>query len=160
MKIKDIKDKYGEYETDENKLRELLTPPKSETIYDLKNDDAYFYICGSGLIEYETYSGDSFDESARSIGNMFLTREEAEFKLERMKIETELIKLGGRIGKNGYSLQYNNLNNVIEPVEFISLYGLITFKTREEAIQAVYEIGEDRLKKYYFGVKDEKETGR
>ena len=81
---------------------------------------------------------------------------EAKFELERRKIETEMLKLGGsRINKwndpvfitcDG-SLDVEWVNNTCGFPQ-----GAILFEKCEDAESAISEIGEDRIKKYIFGV--------
>ena len=51
----------------------------------------YYYICSDGDIGCADF-GCCYDEKIREIGNMFLSREEAEFELERRKIKAIMRK--------------------------------------------------------------------
>lgn len=162
IKIKDIVEKYAEYEIDEDKLKELLIEPKQKTIWELEAGDIYNYIDSDGTIVTSIWSNDFYHVDRRAAGNCFLTREEAEFELERRKVETELLRCGGTrdmmsIGKDDirkYYILYSHFQDkvCIESLCYTQYLGCIYFKSREDAQRAINEIGEDRIKKYLFYV--------
>lgn len=164
IKLKDAVEKYGEYEIDESRIEEFLVKPKPKTVWDLKVNDKYYVIFPNGEIYRKIWHNEEFDRNARDLGFTFLTYEEAEFEAERRKVEAELLKLGGTRdmmsfgGKDVYKcfIAYDNCAEKI----YISNYytanhlGQIFFKTEEECQRAIKEIGEDRIKKYIFNVKE------
>lgn len=131
---------------------------KSNTIWDLETKDSeeYYYIEASGGIE-EGYFDSTYDEYVREAGNAFLTREEAEFELERRKIET-IMRKHSRPFKSG---EFNctvacetPINKVyIRTVQFHNS-GVPFFASSEVAQKVIDEIGEDRLIKYWFRVEE------
>lgn len=166
IKIKDIVEKYAEYEIDEDKLKALLIKPKQKTVWELEVGDTYNYINSDGIIVSSTWSNDIYHENRRAAGNCFLaencflTREEAKFELERRKVETELLRCGGTrdmmsIGKDDirkYYILYSHFQDkvCIESLCYTQYLSCIYFKSREDAQRAIDEIGEDRIKKYLF----------
>lgn len=159
VKIKDIAEKYAEYEINEDILKELLIEPKSNTIWDLECGDIYYFITSQGRIEKTTWDDYEVDKERRDIGNCFLTREDAEFELERRKVETELLKYGGT--RNAMSLgadtekwriaYYHSDLELQRNIHInIDIQGCIYFKSKEDAQRAIDEIGEKRIKKYLF----------
>ena len=164
IKIKDIVEKYAEYEIDEDKLKELLIEPKPKTIWELKVRDIYFYINSDGAIVSSIWVSDIYHKNRRAAGNCFLTREEAEFELERRKVETELLKYGGTrdmmsLGGSEipkHCICYNHVTGRLTTNWYgiCNLQGLILFETEELAKKAMEEIGEERLKKYIFNVEE------
>lgn len=165
IKLKDAVEKYGEYEIDESRIEEFLVKPKPKTVWDLEKGDIYYFINDRGTITYTTWSNDSVDILRRNIGNIFLTSKEAEFEAERRKVEAEMLKLGGTrdmmsIGDNSTlkcCLYYNHLGD--ETIYINCFYatnnqGIIFFKTENDCKRAIQEIGEDRIKKYIFNVKE------
>lgn len=66
---------------------------KPKTIWGLKKEDGedYYRLYSDGDIEQVVFYTD-YDEQARDIGNVFLTREEAEFECERRKVEVIMRK--------------------------------------------------------------------
>lgn len=157
IKLNEIQAKYGECLVDEDKLKELLVKPKPKTVWDLKDGDEYWYISTINNINYATWNGNAWDLRVRENGNVFLTKEEAEFELERRKCEAIMLKYGRRTFKynnDNYLLRVNNNDEKVE-VGFWSIYqfqGSIYFDTEELARKAINEIGEERLKKYIFRV--------
>lgn len=131
---------------------------KPKTIWDLdtvNRVEEYCYITEGGKIK--TTHFDRFcDEKNRSLGNAFLTKVEAEFELERRKIEAILRKYS-RPFKNGecnYIVVCDTEDNMvfIRVAQFHYLGGPV-FASEEIAQKVIDEIGEDRLKKYWFRVK-------
>ena len=159
IKLNEIQAKYGEYLVDEEKLKKLLVKPKPKTVWDLKDGDVYWYINTINNISCDTWTKDAWDLTVRESGNLFLTKEEAEFELERRKCEAIMLKYGRRTFKyeqNNYLIRFNNNDEKVE-VGFWSVYqfqGSIYFDTKELAQKAIDEIGEERLKKYVFRVEE------
>jgi hypothetical protein len=143
----------------ESMLRPYQETPK--TIWDLKKDDTYYLIDSDGKVLDKTLDNNLYiDDNCREIGNVFLTKEEAFADLERRKIETEMLRLGGRRnfkfnGKN-YFIYYNDGINVkginVGFYIYIMHQGLIYFDSKEQLNEVVKTIGLDRIKKYIFGV--------
>lgn len=159
IKLNEIQAKYGEYLVDEDKLKELLVKPKPKTVWDLKDGNGYSYINTISNIYYDTWNGDAWDLRVRENGNVFLTKEEAEFELERRKCEAIMLKYGRRTFKydqKNFSINYNHRNNYIGIAWWTErqYQGNIYYDTEELAKRAIDEIGEERLKKYVFRVEE------
>ena len=162
IKIKDIVEKYAEYEVDEDKLKELLIEPKLKTVWNLQVDDTYYYLTACGDIRCDEWCRHPLDEARRATGNCFLTYEEVEFELERRKVETELLRCGGTrdmmsigdINTDKYFIMYLHESRRICINSYCSLHCLsnIYFKSEVDAQRAINKIGEDRIKKYLFYV--------
>lgn len=157
IKLNEIQAKYGEYFVDEDKLKELLVKPEPKTVWDLKDGDGYWYINTINNISYDTWTKDAWDLTVRESGNIFLTKEEAEFELERRKCEAIMLKYGRRTfkyGKHNYFIVIFDKRMIIESAFNLHIYyqGTIYFDTEELAQKAIDEIGEERLKKYIFRV--------
>ena len=138
-------------------------PQKPKTVWDLKEGDEYYYIDYYGEIKSVFNECCDEDLSIIEIGNAFLTREEAEFEVERRKCEAILLKYGtrdigslGDINAHKYFIVYSNYRNEIS-ISFNQCaqnQGTIYFESKELALKAIEEVGEDRLKKYVFNVKE------
>lgn len=126
-----------------------------------KIGDKYYYISDYD-IEEEEFDDDGYDSRLQSIGNMFKTQEEAEFKREQLKVLHELEELADDDqewdGNNHhFMITYSHCHN-----RFVIGYWVTDqncqfhFKSRESAKEAINKIGENRLKKYYFCVPEEK----
>lgn len=159
IKLSEIESKYGEYLVDEDKLKELLVKPEPKTIWNLKDGDKYYLISHYGKVERITWNDDEFDLRRREYGNAFLTREEAQFELERRRCEAIMLKYGRRKFKPrdfNYLIRFDN-DDKQAFVDFWRLnqfQGTIYFDTEELAQKAIDEIGEEMLKKYVFGVEE------
>lgn len=162
MKLNELIEIYGEYELKDG-FMDFLEAPKPKTVWDLEYGNYYYCIRDSG-IHYSLWVDARVDDLRRSVGNCYLTKEEAEFALEQKKIITELKRLGGTedmmsLGdrdKLKYCIRY--LHDV-KKLEVLGLYLIdfnfsIFFATKEDAMNAIKEIGEDRIKKYLFYVKE------
>lgn len=151
-------------------LRGLMTgeyriekiPQKPKTVWDLKEEDMYYYINLYGEIDSTFYDCEE-DVDIIKCGNAFLTREEAEHEVERRKCEAILLKYGTRdmmsLGdgnKSKYCIYLNNfLNKIVVSDNYcIQSQGSIYFESKELAQKAIEEVGEERLKKYVFNVKE------
>ena len=140
-------------------------PQKPKTVWDLKEKDEYYYINIYGDVDITTFGiGTCWeDKKMIEIGNAFLTKQEAEFEVERIKCEAILLKYGtinmmslGDGNKSKYFIYLNNfLNKIIVSEDYcIQSQGTIYFETKELAQKAIDEVGKDRLKKYVFNVNE------
>ena len=143
----------------ESYLEPYVDKPKN--VWDLKNDDTYYLIDIDGDVMNATWNNIDIDidSNFRKIGNVFLTKEEAENDVERRKVETEMLHLGGRRefknGENNYYIVcdfdsshfairvFNNKSDGFAPMT-------IYFDSAKECRNAIEKIGEDRIKKYIF----------
>ena len=148
--------------TGEYKIEKISKKPK--TVWDLKTGDEYYYIDMCGDVDITAFRNGTYltDEKIIKIGNAFLTKEEAEFELERRKCEAVLLKFGTRDMRSfedyddKYYIMYDNTGKNVDVscCTFRQNQGAIYFKTIELAQKAIEEVGEDRLKKYVFNVKE------
>lgn len=162
MKLKDLISEYGEYEVYETKGESCdgsyimlgLEKPKPKTVWELKDGDNYWVIDSDGNVPscYKWIEYCCCDE--REVGNVFLTREEALQDLERRKVETLLLKHGGRRWFKNREYNYflrddDHLGNNfwIDELRVSPVQGVIYFDTKEQAEKAIAEIGADRIKK-------------
>lgn len=137
-------------------------PHKPKSVWDLTEEDMYYYIDCYGEIDSTFYDCNE-DVDIIKCGNAFLTEKEARFEVERRKCEAILLKYGTRDmmsfgdgNKSKYCIYLNNsLNKIIVSENyFIQSQGTIYFESKELAQKAIEEVGEDRLKKYVFNVKE------
>lgn len=125
----------------------------------------YFYVNECGGIMNSKWYDDSIDADRYEIGNCFKTKEEAEFTLEKAKVETGLRRFAEE--NNEYEIDWTDEDQEKWAMCYSYYYGNvyfidacsykrndIYFTSKEIGEQAVNFIGEERLKKYYFGVED------
>lgn len=163
IKVSEIAKKYADYEIDEKELEKLLVKPKPKNVLDLKYGDKCWILWADGCTEIYKWDNYALDVDRRNCGNIFLTKEEAEFELERRKCEAIMLKYGARdmmsLGdcnteKWCIVCNYEHKKMFIDYFKFNNFQGVIWFASKEIAQQCIDEIGEDRLKKYIFNVKE------
>lgn len=124
--------------------------------------EKYYYITTSGDVAYNTFNT-SLDEYRLSFRNVFKTAEEARKMVEKLKIINKLrelsnIKFNDDCKKEHYVISYNNESKkIVCDVHHLFVRELpfnVYFATQKDCENAVKEIGEDNLKKYYFDVED------
>lgn len=143
--------------------REVVEEPKWKP----REGELYFYINSNGEIEYRYYKNRNINDKRRicNIGNYFKTDEEADHTMEKLKVIRELqdlsnIKLNmSDYVKNNriYYIAYDFTQNRIVPLfDNISrnIPFNVYFSTKEDCLNAIKTIGEDRIKKYYFDIED------
>lgn len=144
-------------------IEELQGQVESEdrlkTIWDLdvRDREKYYRLYGDGRI-YNLSFDSRIDEDVRNIGNAFLTEKEAEFEGERRKVEAILRKYSRPYvaGEDNYCILYFHDEKKVD-VGYYSVtdYGLPYFESEEIIQKVIDEIGEDRLKRYWFGIEDD-----
>lgn len=161
MKLNELIEKYGDYEVKEG-FMDFLEKPKPKTVWDLKNGDVYYFLTSYGYVMKTVWVNTDADNEKLSIGNAFLTEEDAEFAKERLKVIAELKKYAKefsdeewRNGNTAKYLFYRSLpdNRIYITSTYSAHYPCLYFESMEKAKQAFNAVGEERIKKYYFGVK-------
>ena len=137
----------------ENNLKPYIEKPKN--VWDLKEGEECYSLTVCGNVLHGFWDGSSSSIEIRDTGGIFLNREEAEFEVERRKVETEMLRLGGRRkfnrGKDNYFIMYTRIEG-LDYVNYHSMHeqGVIYFDSELDAINAVKTIGKDKIKKYIF----------
>nr|DAI46670.1 MAG TPA: hypothetical protein [Caudoviricetes sp.] len=123
--------------------------------------DFYYYVSSTGHLACERfliYSND--DNNKLAFNNVFKTAQEAKKMLEKLKIinrlrELSTINFGEDINQLKYSIGYDivtkkvcsTMNRFTRNIPFE-----VYFETAKDCQNAIDEIGEENLKKYYFDV--------
>lgn len=164
MKLSEYIEKYGDCEVTDEIDKCIVKGPK--TVYDLKYGDIYFFLTASGSCTGGTFGEDDTGDTGftrRSIGNMFLTIEDAKFASERLNVIAELKKYAKEFSDEewmnkdlrkyhiGFDYGYGGISCYISNRR---RYSEIYFESSEKAQEAIESVGEDRVKKYYLGVKE------
>lgn len=138
-------------------IEKLLNPPhKTKTVWNLKDGDEFWFLTLCGHVCKDTWNGCYLDVGRRNQGNVFLTKEEAEFESKRREVVTKVKKYARPFNPGGENwAPYWNRNR--ESIGWNSFSGYIQeaqlyFENEEKAKQAIAEVGEDDFKKYYLGV--------
>lgn len=128
---------------------------KAKTVWDIEFGNKYYFIQPEGLIVWNKFNKDGFDINARNIGNMFLTQEEAQSELERRKIEAIMKKYSRPFNekKENWAIYYDHYDKAVNTTCWHNTdYGSYRFESKEVTQKVINEIGEERLKKYWFKV--------
>lgn len=140
-----------------NKQIEELKNVKIEedSVWKPKYNGDYWYIdiyCG---VLKSIWKDTDADNLMLLCGNIFKTGEEAKFESERLKVVAELKKFSRKFrkGELNYYISLNSKTN--ELGIYVSDYyiGLdVYFESYKKANEAIEAVGEDRIKKYLFGI--------
>lgn len=117
--------------------------------------DIYWCIDAEGIVFANNFEGIQADRNILEIGNAFKTAEEAEFAVEKLKVEAELRKFSKPFELDSYN-HYIFLDTDSDRIDVENRYyfptqGTIYFDSEEKVQQAIKSAGEERIKKYIFG---------
>lgn len=152
--------------TDEQQkqLMKLIEIANNSKRPNLSHGDKYYFITTFGNISHSDYCDNSADNVLLKNGNVFLTKEGAEFEVEKRKVIAELQNYADKHNEN--TIDWRNteqpkwkvycnyecgewfVNCVYTLREQNSTY----FTSSKICVEAVKSIGEDRLKKYLFEI--------
>ena len=120
----------------------------------LKCGEKYYYIEHDGVTFGYFWNNTDLDFGRLHIGNVFCTEEAAKYAAEYYTVLSEMREWAG---------QYNDPWKLISDGEIVDvsplynndvLSGEMRFATQYDARNCIKAVGEDRLIKYYFGVRD------
>ena len=147
-------------------LIEKANKPKNK-VWKPEENEKYYYLYSYGKIDEDTWDNTNTDRIRYEIGNCFKTREEAKFAIERLKVIADLKRFA--LEHNGEEIDWRKneqtkyclcFEHDVNRVGIHSFYIVqhsseqIYFTSETTAQQAIKEIGEERIKKYYFEVKE------
>lgn len=166
MTIAEIEKTIAEMEAEIAELKEKLEEAKNindinPDVFIPKYDEDYWLIYSDGEKSFKQWEDTSQDKDRLTLGNVFRTKEEAEFEVERLKVIHELKMYAEPRdmkwdGKNDYYLITYSLGT--DTIDIYChrwfKYDAIYFSSRERALEAIKSVGEERIKKYYLCVED------
>lgn len=139
----------------EKELAELKCKVKEGPKFPQDGED-YWLISGEGCVTYTMFTDNHVDLGRKEVGNVFRTKEQAEFAVEKLKVEAELQKFGRpfKEGEYNYFIQIHPSHNniVTESDDYYQTQGTIYFESTAIANEATDTVGEERIKKYIFEV--------
>lgn len=132
-----------------------------------KEGETYYVVDYDGIVLNMVYEADDIDYNAINSGNCFKTKEQAEHMVEKLKVINELKNFA--LENNEEEINWNNLSQrkyviIYDPedqnvdvycnwhTQYIPFN--IHFTSEKIAQKAIETIGVDRIKKYYFDVKE------
>ena len=119
--------------------------------------DKYWKISGWSDVYSFTWENDELDKQILAIGNIFKTEEEAEFAIERLKVIAELKKFSREFIRDtyNYDIRFDSSMETTSIGCWKNIkYADLIFESKEKAKEAIEFVGEERVKKYYLGVKE------
>lgn len=154
LKVQDI-DNFDEW------FEEIQEEPIDSIHWIPKDGEEYWYIGDDGpirSIRFSSYDGD--DANRLAIGNVYLTKAEAEQARDRELAEVRLrrtstFKLDFKNDNGGWVVYYDPREKRLEVQEVYRLeYGeIVRYQTKKEAEKSIKENKSDWL--IYFGIKEE-----
>ena len=153
---KNIESQQQSLETLKRELEELKAEKENEP-WKPKSADKYWYVDNDGYIHETEWTHFGIHRRRYLIGNVFKTEEEAEFRVGQLKVEAELRRFSRpfKSGSENYTLQsWRNGDKIVITYFEVSQCGNMYFPSREIAQKAIDTVGEDRIKKYYFGINE------
>lgn len=160
--LNEIVNEYGDYVVKDG-FMDFLEKPKPKTIWDLKDGDKYFYIDSVGGFLNMTWNNDEYDVLIRNQGNVFLTKEEAEFEKKRRKVYTTIKQYAYEFSEeewndtkiNKYYACYNYKDHsIIKGFNSHVSNSKLYFQSIKDIDRAIAAVGVEDFKKYYLGVKE------
>lgn len=154
----------------EEKLECLITQAEifNKQIEELKNvkieedgfwepvdGDSYYCIFDDGEVNEIWWNYHEVHSCRLSIGNVFKTKEESLFEVERLKVIAELKQFSRKFkyGLANYYIEYDYTNdNITYVLSYTNILPSICFESKERFREAVESVGEDRIEKYLFGI--------
>lgn len=137
------------------RIAELEEQAKEEQEFPQKYDD-YWYVDDDTEVLSQKWHNSEYDEGRLSIDNIFKTKEQAQFAVEKLKVEAELRKFSRpfKENDNNYYIELYLLDKTIsiDSSDCFQTQGTIYFESTTIANEAIEAIGENRIKKYIFGV--------
>ena len=141
----------------EKELLELKEQVKEQQEFP-QSGERYWYSNGGGMVNSCFWKSEQLDLNRYRIGNMFKTEKEAEFVVEKLKVEAELRKFSRPFECGAFncciSLDTDDVYLYLDSSRYFHSQGTIYFESTEKAKQAIDTVGEERIKKYIFGVED------
>ena len=162
VNIEEVKNEYlQKLEEIKAKIEELKQEYELEEETDNrwipKIGEKYWWVSVGGDVYKAEWDNDGFDNNVFNHTDIFPTEEQAIFDRERKRIRRTLMKYGKNFvpGHDNWAFNYNYRDRIIGywNSKFSCHPFTIYFESEEMAKKAVEEVGEDRIKKYLFGVK-------
>ena len=140
----------------EKELLELKEQVKEQQEFP-QSGERYWYNNGGGMVNSCFWKSEQLDLNRYRIGNMFKTEKEAEFAVEKLKVEAELQKFGRPfiLGEENWYLNMVRTKDITIAYDHYNIHqGTVYFKSKDKVKEVIESVGEYRIKKYIFGVED------
>jgi len=153
-------EKYFKKELSEIK-KDVKTQAANHSKWVPKDGEIVFAVHGDGDVQKSSYERYLLDYLKH--GRMFQTKEEAEFFSEKELVRAELEALadddGEWNGENGHwYIEMDYTAGLSADCRYVSRFDIPYFKSEESVLNAIKTVGEERIKKYLFGVNNENQN--
>ena len=139
------------------RIAELEQQAKQEQKFPQFRED-YWFVDEDVELMKTLWHGDFYDHKRLSIDNVFETKKQAQFALEKLKVEAELRNFSRpfKDKDNNYYIELYLFDKTlsIDNSDCYQTQGTIYFESTTIANEATDTVGADRIKKYIFGVED------
>lgn len=127
--------------------------------------EKYFFTYSDGDVDSVIWTENKADKGRYGLRNVFRTKEDAEFEVERRKIIAELQNYAddhnGEISNLSdafwIAFDEDDMSITVETDSYLPPVGAVLFSDADTAYDAIEAIGEDRIIKYMFGIDPDKE---
>ena len=135
------------------RIAELEELAKEEQKFPQVEDD-YWYVDGDAEVMLSVWYGDDYDKGRLSIDNVLKTKGQADFAAKKLRVEAELRKYGRPFmwGTGNTAMLFDGDNIKFDTRLSHVFQGAIYFESENKAKEAIKSVGEERIKKYLFGV--------
>lgn len=144
----------------ETEFAEKIKALKAEVQQDQgfpRDGENYWYVDNDGVVMEMEWQGNEYDQGRLSIDNVFQTKEQAEFAVEKLKVEAELRKFSRPFhwGGENWILSMGTNKDIFLVYEDDEMnQGAVYFEDEYKALEAIEAVGKERIRKYIFGVED------
>lgn len=153
-------------EEEKKQFHSLLKKIQKSKVWKPEHNEQYWFIDVNGIswAYYDSTVAKHACDFRYSIGNCYRVKEDAEFALEKLKVETEInryieehdpIKIDWNDKKqHKHYLVYNSTADRLESRDCMTIkqFGTVYFSPKFNLYKMTITIGTDRIKKYIFGV--------
>ena len=123
-----------------------------------QDGEEYWYIDDDAEVMNIEWYDSEYSRGRVSIGNIFRNEKQAEFAVGKLKVEAELRKFSRPFKEDEYNyfiqIHPSHNNIVTDSDDYYQTQGTIYFESITIANEAIDTIGEERIKKYIFGVEE------
>lgn len=124
-------------------------------------EELYWFITDAGAVACERWRNNGIDEYRYKMNNCFRTKETAQYELNHLFVLAEMQGFAfepdwSDLKQRKYHIQYDCDNEVILINHCTSIMAddTIYFESERQAKSCIFAVGKERLKRYYFRVKD------
>lgn len=137
------------------RIAELEELDKQEKEFPQFGDDYWYVDSDTEVMDTAWYDGE-YDQGRLSIGNVFKTKEQAEFAVEKLKVEAELRKFSIPFKRDSlnFVMCFDTEEDELcsETRRFMNQGGFYFDIGKIEL--AIESVGKERIKRYIFGVEE------